>query len=1128
MITGATAVAAPYAPAGPKIFGTSASEAPVDITGTKTFVMNEFALAFQVGVRLRMTATENLGAWIEGVVQTYDKSTKTLVILPDRSSGTGTYDSWSINVAGEPGPQGEVGPTGPTGPVPEAPNDGTLYGRRNLGWAIVSTEGIGEAPADGNNYARRNGVWNNVDAIYQPVDADLTALAALTGTNAIYYRSAANTWAAITVGANLTFTGGVLAATAASGAPINSPVFTGDPQAPTPSAADNDTSIATTAFVKTVIAGKADASALAGYQPLDGDLTTLAGLTGVNTIYYRSAANAWSPVTIGANLTFTGGVLAAAGTGAPLNSPVFTGNPQAPTPTAGDNDTSIATTAFVQAAIAGAPTSNWVNVRDYGAIGDGVTDDRASIQAAIDYAIANDIAAVYIPAGNYKTTAPLYLDAPVNLRTSMTGAPAYQGFSVHLFGDMGGPNLDGCGTTIRPSTNNFVVLWIGPGQNNMVSHLNIVSPLAATHKAYPATGVGIAIAAYSTRAMIQFCAISGFYRLIQTGRNQDTLADANTIFKCYLVGCYIAVDLFRTQNFINSIYDCVIGDYKIAINSQVSKQCQVFGGNFSSYGSVGGYVINSVTGLSGTHPNYTFSANILGPDTPWANGDYDSFVMILPGYGIVPLELVSYSAPTATFKFYENWRVAVYGLNTDLDAITDIETAILANTNLYAAERMYVFAGTGIHAKGVHVENAVGVTTLVYTFSGFGGETTNRLEDVYCNWTISVPGGPGQAAFNVQAGFPFVDGALNNGTTILDNIVSGQISSSEPITIDVNGGHRLLVSNCDFYAPNIRVHTQPGGPISSGDRPWQAACHGAGEWDRTPFLSRSNTFSDTYRIFGDGYGPMSGYAPSRHTLHRLRQDDITTILSGSLGSIGAIPAIHGGSPYIVGRLWSGGNIINDYSNVTRIVTFMHRGYSYGQNLTVNWTGKGQSAALFLNDTSKMFAGLVISIDNGVSGPIQYIVCRVYPGFGYVEVAEILDNTRIMQGVKTNTYSGATLVQEPYKMRLDASEYNVTKTSNYTLQMPFDWGTSFNNTGAVAQVNFTLPTPYPNMVCTFVITAVQTLRVIATGGATIQVAGSVSSSNGNASANTVGNVLKLLAVGSTKWVAVSSIGTWTLA
>lgn len=51
------------------------------------------------------------------------------------------------------------------------------------------------------------------------------------------------------------------------------------------------------------------------YQPLDGDLTALAALTGTNTIYYRSAADVWTAVVIGANLTFTGGTLAASGGG---------------------------------------------------------------------------------------------------------------------------------------------------------------------------------------------------------------------------------------------------------------------------------------------------------------------------------------------------------------------------------------------------------------------------------------------------------------------------------------------------------------------------------------------------------------------------------------------------------------------------------------------------------------------------------------------------------------------------------------------------------------------------------------------------------------------------------------------
>jgi len=112
--------------------------------------------------------------------------------------------------------------------------------------------GISDAPNDGNIYGRQSLAWVNLGLSYQPLDGDLTALAALGGTNTIYYRSAANTWTAVTVGTGLSFSGGTLANTVSTAgfAPINNPVFTGDPQAPTPATADNDTSIATTAFVK--------------------------------------------------------------------------------------------------------------------------------------------------------------------------------------------------------------------------------------------------------------------------------------------------------------------------------------------------------------------------------------------------------------------------------------------------------------------------------------------------------------------------------------------------------------------------------------------------------------------------------------------------------------------------------------------------------------------------------------------------------------------------------------------------------------------------------------------------------------------------------------------------------------
>jgi len=113
-------------------------------------------------------------------------------------------------------------------------------------------------------------------------------------------------------------------------APLASPVFTGNPQAPTPTAGDNDNSIATTAFVAAAVV------AAGGLLP-SNSLPLINGTASAGT---GSAASRDDHV----HPTDT--------TRAPLASPVFTGNPTAPTPTAGDADTSIATTAFVAGAIA--------------------------------------------------------------------------------------------------------------------------------------------------------------------------------------------------------------------------------------------------------------------------------------------------------------------------------------------------------------------------------------------------------------------------------------------------------------------------------------------------------------------------------------------------------------------------------------------------------------------------------------------------------------------------------------------------------------------------------------------------------------------------------------------------------
>ncbi|HTI78883.1 MAG TPA: hypothetical protein VL614_00380 [Acetobacteraceae bacterium] len=116
--------------------------------------------------------------------------------------------------------------------------------------------------------------------------------------------------------------------TGVGGAPLANPVFTGDPQAPTPATADNDTSVATTAFVKAQgYATVASVPVASSTNPLMNGVVAI----GVGTTWAR--ADHVHPVDTSR---------------APLASPVFTGNPTGPTPATGDNSVSLATTAFVK------------------------------------------------------------------------------------------------------------------------------------------------------------------------------------------------------------------------------------------------------------------------------------------------------------------------------------------------------------------------------------------------------------------------------------------------------------------------------------------------------------------------------------------------------------------------------------------------------------------------------------------------------------------------------------------------------------------------------------------------------------------------------------------------------------
>lgn len=230
---------------------------------------------------------------------------------------------------------GVSGDTDSDAGIPEAPTDGQVYGRANSSWtpvvesfngrtgvvtlALSDVESAGGAPIDspdftGDPTAPTLSLTDNSNALATTAFVN-AAIAASGGGGGV---AGVSSWNGRAGAVTMT----LLDVTGVGGAPIASPGFTGSPTGPTPTAGDNSTKLATTAFVDAAIAAiPPPATGVTSFNTRTGAVTlVLADVTGVG--------------------------------GAPLASPGLTGSPTAPTPTVGDNSTKLATTAFVTSAVA--------------------------------------------------------------------------------------------------------------------------------------------------------------------------------------------------------------------------------------------------------------------------------------------------------------------------------------------------------------------------------------------------------------------------------------------------------------------------------------------------------------------------------------------------------------------------------------------------------------------------------------------------------------------------------------------------------------------------------------------------------------------------------------------------------
>jgi hypothetical protein len=287
----------------------------------------------------------------------------------------------------------------------------------------------------------------------------------------------------------------------------------------------------------------------------------------------------------------------------------------------------------------------WINAQSspYNAVGNGSTDDTAHIQAAIDAAAAGGISTIYLPKPSvcYKTTAPIYLDPPSNLRSNFNNPPQ-AAFSLGLIGEPGtaGNHEDSFGSKICPGAG-YPALIVGTGQGMKVANIALQGVGGGQAAAYrcgripgspPETGIYIAGGGGgSSRALIEQVWIENFFYGIAIGLNNGALGDSNSFRKITINNTCTGIEYGASQNFINDCIECNIYASGNGLDVRQGGGMTIVGGNWSATNgkATGVMTLSAWSGitatLNGNQFDYTFTATLGAPAfsgvTSYTNGD---------------------------------------------------------------------------------------------------------------------------------------------------------------------------------------------------------------------------------------------------------------------------------------------------------------------------------------------------------------------------------------------------------------------------------------------------------------------------------------------------------------------------